>query len=100
MPYLRTKAFLASGLRLSQTVMGSNGTGSVASVSGKAQPPYRGLVFLVPCALRSTIPMKFGPSIEKSQRLRNSIAPATPLLGGSIFSIFLSFTNCMAVSGM
>lgn len=93
MPYMRTRAFLASGLWLSQTARGSNGTGSVASVSGKAQPPYRGLVFLVHCGLRSTIPMKFEPNIEKSQRLRNSIAPAPPPLGGLNFFIFFELNG-------
>jgi len=71
-----------------QPAMGSTGAGSVACASGKPQAPCRGLVFLVRCALRYTKPMKFEPNIEKSQRLRNSIAPVTPLLGGVDFSDF------------
>jgi hypothetical protein len=93
MPYLRTKVFLASGLRLSQPAMGSTAASSVASVSGQTQAPYRGLVFLVHCALRNTIPIQFGPNIEKSQRLRNSIAPATPPLGGLNFFIFFELNG-------
>ena len=68
--------------------MGSTGAGSVACASGKPQAPYRGLVFLVHCALCSTKPMLFEPKIEKSQSFRNSIATDTPLLGGGDFSDF------------
>jgi hypothetical protein len=37
--------------------------------------------------------MKFEPNIEKSQRLRTSIAPAPPPLGGLNFFIFFELNG-------